>query len=346
MSDAKETLSLIREDTDWLGQLTEPALEPDLPIIDPHHHLWDFPTNRYFLDELLADTGSGHNVVATVFVECMAMYRADGPEAMRPVGETEFVNGVAAQSASGIYGKTAACAGIVSFADLSLGDGAKPVLEAHIAAAPERFRGIRHAAGWDVHDDIQNSHTNPPRGLLGDTKFREGAAALGQLGLSFDAWLYHHQIGELAEMARALPDLPIVLDHFGGPLGIGPYADQRAEIFSQWQKDMAALAECPNVYVKLGGINMTINGFGWHKQTLPPSSDALVEATRDYYLHTIDCFGPARCMFESNFPVDKMSCSYGVLWNAFKKIASGFSASEKAELFKDSAARFYRLEGF
>ena len=346
MADAKESLSRIKEDTGWLEQVTEAALEPELPIIDPHHHLWDFPGNRYFLDELLADTGGGHNVVATVFVECMAMYRADGPEALRPVGETEFVNGVAAQSASGIYGQTAACAGIVSFADLALGDGVRPVLEAHIAAAPARFRGIRHATGWDSHDDIQNSHTHPPEGLLGDSKFRKGFAALADYGLSFDAWLYHHQITELTALARAVPEVPVVLDHFGGPLGIGPYANKRAEIFAQWQKDMAALAECPNVYVKLGGINMTINGFGWHKQDAPPSSDALVAATRDYYLHTIDCFGPTRCMFESNFPVDKMSCSYGVLWNAFKKIASGFSASEKAALFKDSAARFYRLEGF
>jgi predicted TIM-barrel fold metal-dependent hydrolase len=326
----------------WLEQVTEPVLEPDLSIVDPHHHLWDFPTNRYFLDELLRDTGSGHRVIATVFVECGSMYRADGPRAFKPIGETEFVNGIAAQSASGRYGDTRACLGIVSFADLMLGAEVEPVLQAHIAASP-RFRGIRHAAAFDKSPDIRRSHTSPPPDLYGEKSFREGFAKLGELGLSFDAWNYHHQIPALTKLARAIPSVTIILDHFGGPLGIGPYEGKRAEIFPQWKTDIAELARCPNVVAKIGGINMPANGFGWHKRPKPATSDELVAATRDYYLHTIDTFGPQRCMFESNFPVDKASCSYSVLWNAFKKIAAGCTAEEKAAMFHGTAAKVYRL---
>ena len=329
----------------WLGLVREDVLDPEQPIVDPHHHLWDHPGSRYLLDELLSDTGSGHRVVATVFVECMSMYRAGGPEALRPVGETEFVDGVAAQSASGRYGETRVAAAIVGFADLTLGDTVDEVLEAHLAAARARFRGIRHAAGFDPHDDVRNSHTNPPKGLLGMPRFRDGVRRLARHRLTFDAWLYHHQIPELTDLARACPEVTIVLDHFGGPLGIGPYAGQRAEIFGQWKKDIADLARCPNVAVKLGGINMAVNGFGWHRRDRPPTSEELVAATGDYYVHTIDRFGPDRCMFESNFPVDKVSCSYVVLWNAFKRIAARFSPAERSALFHDTAARVYRLEG-
>ena len=324
----------------WLAQVTEEILDPALPICDPHHHLWDHPKHRYLLDELLADTGSGHNVVATVFVECMSMYRAAGPEPLRPVGETEFVNGVAAMSASGRYGATRVAAGIVSYTDLCLGERVGDVLDAHLAASP-RFRGIRHAAGWDASDKVRNSHTNPPPGLLGDATFRRGFAELGRRGLTFDAWLYHPQIGELVDLARAFPGTPIVLDHFGGPLGIGPYEGKRAEIFAAWKEAFRALAGCPNVVAKLGGLVMPLNNFGFHRRERPATSAELVEATRDWYLHAIDCFGPARCMFESNFPVDKQSCSYAVLWNSFKRLTAGFSAADKAALFHDTAARFY-----
>ncbi len=327
----------------WLAQVQEDILEPQLPICDPHHHLWDHPRNRYLLDELLADTDSGHNVVSTVFMECAAMYRADGPAALRSLGETEFVNGVAAMSASGGYGAGRMCAAIVGFVDLTLGAAAGEALDAHMAASG-RFRGIRHASGWDASDAVRNSHTNPTRGLLADKTFRAGFAELGKRGLTFDAWLYHPQISELVDLARAFPHQPIVLDHFGGPLGIGPYEGKRAEIFEQWKVDMAALAACSNVVAKLGGLVMPINGFGFHKRALPATSDELVAATRDYYLHMIDCFGPHRCMFESNFPVDKQSASFHVLWNSFKKIAAGCSADEKAALFHDTATRVYRVE--
>ncbi len=324
----------------WLDQVVEETLEPGLAICDPHHHLWDRPGKRYLFDELLADIGSGHNVVSTVFMECRSMYRASGPQAMRPVGETEFVGGIAAMSASGVYGNARVCAAIVSFADLTLGAVVGDVLDAHLAAS-QRFRGIRHAAGWDESEAVRNSHTSPPRGLLGDAVFREGFAELQKRGLTFDAWLYHTQIPELTDLAKAFPNQPIIFDHFGGPLGIGPYEGKRDEIVKYWKPAVAELAECENVVAKLGGLVMPINGFGFHKADRPPSSEALEAATKDYYLHMINHFGVDRCMFESNFPVDKASCSYNVLWNSFKRITKGFSDAEKAALYHDTASRVY-----
>lgn len=326
----------------WLDQVREEIVEPDRPICDPHHHLWDRAGSRYLLDELLEDTGSGHNVVSTVFVECASMYRADGPEALRPVGETEFVNGIAAMSASGGFGPTRACAGIVGFADLTLGEAVGEVLDLHMARS-DRFRGIRHAAGWDADERVRNSHTNPPRDLLLDPTFRTGLGELGRRGLSFDAWLYHHQIPQLTDLARAYPEVTIIFDHFGGPLGIGPYEGRREEIYADWQRNVAELARCPNVYAKLGGLVMPINGFGFHKRDTPATSDELVAATGRYYRHAIDVFGVERCMFESNFPVDKQSCSYHVLWNSFKKLVADASETEKQRLFHDTAVEAYRI---
>ena len=327
----------------WLGLTTEKVLDPELPICDPHHHLWDHPNNRYLLDELLQDTKSGHNVVQTVFVDCVSMYRKDGPEEMKPIGETEFAQGIAAQSASGIYGPIAACAGIVSFADMSLGEAVKPVLEAHVAASPNRFRGIRHAASWHESPKIRNAHTKAPQGLMLDTTFQKGVQCLHKMGLSFDAWMYHTQLMELVALARACPDGTIILDHVGGPLGIGPYAGKRDEVFQDWKRGIAELATCPNVVVKVGGMTMPMCGFGWHKQDAPPSSAELAEALGPYYLYCIEQFGVERCMFESNFPVDKASCSYAVLWNAFKRMSQDFSADERLSLFHDTAARAYRI---
>ena len=333
------------EYADWLSQVEEEILEPDLPICDPHHHLWDYPGSRYLLDDLLKDTGSGHKIVSTVFVECGAMYRSKQQEpdrGLRCVGETEFVNGVAAMSAGGGYGDTLACAGIVGFADLSEGSQVRRVLEEHLRLSP-RFRGIRHALGWHESEAIRNSHSSPPKGLMADAKFRQGFKELGRLELTFDAWFYHGQMPEFIDLARARPEVTCILDHFGGPLGIGPYEGKRQEVFEFWKKAIAELATLPNIYAKLGGLVMPINGFGFHKRERPADSTELVAATRDYYLHTIERFGVERCMFESNFPVDKRSCSYHVLWNAFKRLASGFSAEEKAWLFHDTAAKAYRL---
>jgi L-fuconolactonase len=330
----------------WLAQVSEEILEPELPIVDPHHHLWDFPAHRYLLPDLLADTGSGHRIESTVFIECTACYRADGPSELRPLGETEFVNGIAAMSASGAYGPTRVAAGIVGLVDLTMGARAEEVLGAHMAAAGPRFKGIRHAAAWeDKAPEIHNSHTNPPPHLYRDhAKFREGFAALGRLNLSFDAWLYHPQLPDLVALARAFPQQPIVLDHVGGPLGLGWYADKRQEVLAAWRRDLRELAGCPNVSVKLGGLGMRINGFRFHHRERPPSSEDLAEAWRPYVETVLEAFGPSRAMFESNFPVDKISGSYAVYWNAFKRLAAGASASEKAALFGDTAKRFYRLD--
>lgn len=327
---------------EWLDQVREDVVEPDLKICDPHHHLWDHADSRYLLDELLADIGDGHRVVSTVFVECSSMYRAEGEPALKPVGETEFVNGIAAMSASGQYGAARVCVGIVGFADLMLGADVGRVLDAHMAVS-DRFKGIRHAAGWDASDAVRNSHTNPFAGMLKDERFLEGFAELGKRGLSFDAWLYHPQLAELQALAERFPDTVIIVDHLGGPLGIGPYAGKRDEIYPLWKRDIAALSRCDNVVAKLGGLVMPINGFGFHKRERPPGSDEIVAATGDYYRHMLDCFGAERCMFESNFPVDKQSCSYRVLWNAFKKLVTDASATEKSALFHDTAARVYRL---
>jgi L-fuconolactonase len=326
----------------WLNSGEEEALEPDLRICDPHHHLWDHPESRYLLDELLADTRA-HRIEKTVFVECGSMYRADGDEARRPVGETEFVQGIAAQSASGGYGAMRANAGIVGHANLLLGAAVDDVLEAHLIASPDRFRGIRHSAAWHPSDQIRRSHSAPPPHMLAEPRFREGFARLAKHGLSFDAWLYHTQLDELTDLARSYEDTTIVLDHVGGPLGIGPFEGLRDEVFPVWQHAISTIARCPNVHVKLGGLQMPICGFGWHKRPRPPSSAELVETLGPYYLHCIDAFGPDRCMFESNFPVDKASCSYSVLWNGFKRLTRGFGEGERAALFHDTAVRVYRL---
>ncbi|MBQ73819.1 MAG: amidohydrolase [Gammaproteobacteria bacterium] len=328
--------------SEWLDQVIEVALEPTRPICDPHHHLWDHPDSRYLIDEIMQDTNSGHNVVSTVFVECDSMYRLEGPVALAPVGETEFVQGIAAMSASGQYGSTRIAAGIVGFADLSLGNNVRSVLEAHKIAGSNRFSGIRHATGWHPSEDIRNSHTNPPESLLLNDSFREGFAVLDDMGLTFDSWFYHHQLAEFVDLAKAFPGVTIVLDHFGGPLGIGPYDVD--ETFLVWKDQIAELEDCANVHFKLGGINMKINGFGWHRRDYPPTSDELADRTGRYYDFCIESFGADRCMFESNFPVDKESCSYGVLWNAFKKLAASRSDEEKAALFHDTAARVYGIE--
>jgi predicted TIM-barrel fold metal-dependent hydrolase len=328
---------------DWLDRRKEPILEPELPIIDPHHHLWDRPGWRYLLDDLLADTNSGHNILATVFVQARAFHKADGPAELRPVGETEVVNGVAAMTASGIYGQIRACAGIVGNADLSLGSRVEPVLQAHERAGGGRFRGIRHIVAWDADPQVRNPAFSSPPGLLADNRFREGFAVLHRLGYSFDAWLYHPQIDELAGLADAFPDAKIVLNHVGGPVGINAY--KHAEVFPGWKKSIQALAKRPNVHVKLGGLGMRIGGFGFEKAVDPPSSQALADTWRPYIETCIAAFGPSRGMFESNFPVDKGSYGYPLFWNACKLLAKGASAAEKADLFAGTAQRFYRLDG-
>jgi L-fuconolactonase len=329
----------------WLAKRpSEAALEPELPIIDPHHHLWDTPQRGlYFLPELLADIGGGHNVVSTVFLECQSMFRAGGPEEMRPLGEVEFVNGTAAMSASGQYGKTRVCEAIIGWADLMLGARVREVLEAELEAGGGRFRGVRYGTSHD--DSIVGKHvsrTIPPHRLL-DPKFREGFAELGKLGLTFDSWHFHPQLPDLLDLARAFPDMTIIVDHVGGVLGVGPYAGRSAEILPLWKQSIVALARCPNVSIKLGGLGMTSFGFGFHERETPPSSQELADTWRPYIETCIEAFGPTRCMFESNFPPDKQSCGYTELWNAFKRITSGASATEKAALYSGTAAQVYKM---
>lgn len=327
----------------WLAQHVEDALEPALPIIDAHHHLWDRPSARYLFEEFLADTQTGHDIRASVFVQCRSMVRAAGPEALRPVGETEFVAGVAARSASGLYGPMRACAAIVAMADLMLGDSVAPVLEAHLQAAGGRLRGIRNTTAWHPSPEVVSNPLPPPPGMLMAPAFRQGAARLAQYGLSLDVWAYHTQLDEVLDLARAVPGVTIVLNHCGGPLGIGPHAGRRAEVLRDWGAGMRALAGCPNVVLKLGGLAMRVGGHAFDQAARPPSSGMLADAWRPVVESCIALFGADRCLFESNFPVDKGMCSYAVLWNAFKRLAAGASAAEKAALFHGTATRVYRL---
>jgi len=329
---------------DWLAQYTEEVIDPDRPIVDPHHHLWDRGGQRYMIEEMAADIASGHNIVATVYVDCRSMYRASGPEAFRPVGEVEFANGVAAMSASGGYGPAQINAGIVSHVNLLLGDGARPVLEAEIAAGNGRFRGIRHSSAWDAELEVAGMYAKRPKGLLLDATFRKGFACLAPLGLSFDAWLFHPQIGELIDLARAFPDTRIMLDHCGGPIGIGRFAGRREETFPAWKASIQEVAKCPNVSVKLGGLAMRLLGYDFHERPMPPSSEQAAAAWRPYIETCIEAFGPNRAMFESNFPPDKGQCSYQVIFNAFKRIAAQYGEAEKTALFSNTATEFYRLK--
>jgi predicted TIM-barrel fold metal-dependent hydrolase len=329
---------------DWLALHSEDAIDPARRIVDPHHHLWDRGGQRYLIDELAADIASGHNVVATVYVEARSMYRAGGAEALRPVGEVEFACGAAAMSASGGYGNAAICAGIIGHVNLMLGEAAAEVLEAEIAAGNGRFRGIRHSSPWDADPDVAGMYALRPKGLLLDPTFRKGFACLAPLGLSYDSWLFHPQIGELADLARAFPDTRIVLDHCGGPIGVGGYANRREEVFEGWKASIRDIAGCPNVVVKLGGLAMCLLGYDFHQRPRPPSSEQAAAAWRPYIETCIEAFGPSRAMFESNFPPDKGQCSYQVIFNAFKRIAAQYSEAEKTALFSQTAADVYRLK--
>jgi predicted TIM-barrel fold metal-dependent hydrolase len=329
---------------DWLAKHTEDILEPGLPIIDPHHHLYDRPRYTYLFPELLADVGSGHNIRATLYEQAGSMYRADGPEELKSLGETEFVCGIAAMSASGNYGPTRCIAGVVGYVDLRLGSRAKGVLERHIAISDGRIRGIRNGSTWSDDPVLKGFGGAAGPGLYLDTNFREGFATLVALDLTFDAWVFQTQLADVVDLAHAFPQARIVLNHVGGPVAIGPYAGQRDEAFAAWQAKIQEVASFPNTYVKLGGLGMKMIGFDFFEERKPPSSQDLAKAWRPYIETCITAFGPQRSMFESNFPVDKGTCSYQVLWNAFKRIAAGYSADEKTGLFSGAAKEAYRLE--
>ena len=334
---------------DWLGLTQEPTLEPELPICDPHHHLWDarparIPYQRYLIQELADDVNQGHNIRSTVFIETRAMYRPDGPEELRPVGEVEFAQGMAAAGASGLYGPCKAASVIIGHANLNLGAAVESALEALQQASPNRFRGIRHSVTWDPHPEIENTAAHNMPGQLASDNYRAGARVLARMGLSLEGWLYFPQLPEMAEFAKAAPDLTIILNHIGGLIRVGPYAGREEEVMAQWRSGIAAVAACPNVYLKLGGVGMPRTGFDWHTRDKAIGSEELAEAMAPLMDYCIEQFGPARCMFESNFPVDKVSYSHHVLFNAFKRLSSGYSSSERSDMFHDTATRAYRIE--
>ena len=324
----------------WLDQVIEEIVEPDLPIIDPHHHLWSFFGVDYLTQQFHMDINSGHNIKKTVYVECGMSYLHDGPEHLRSLGETEFVVREAKQIEE-LGG--AIIDGIVAKADLRLTDSLDDVLNRHLEISGNRLKGIRHPAARAEYPEALSISVCAPKGLYEDTKFREGLNILGRKGLSYDAWHYHYQNQAFTALARAVPETTLILDHFGTPLGVGPYANQRNEIFIQWKKDIQEMAKCENVVIKLGGLAMSDNGFGWENKPKPPTSDEFAAAQKEYYLHAIECFGPNRCMMESNFPVDRNSLSYAVLINGQKKIVSDFSGHEKLQLFYGTAAKVYQL---
>jgi predicted TIM-barrel fold metal-dependent hydrolase len=322
----------------------EPIIDPSRPIIDPHHHLWTRPGSRYLLDELLADINSGHNIIASVFIQCQSMYKAMGPVEKRPVGETEFVNGIAAMSASGAFGPARLCEGIVGYADLMLGSTVEPVLEDHVRAGGGRFRGVRYLLIYDEDEQVRYQGYPIPPHLALDAKFRQGVACLGRMNLSFDAIVLSPQLPEIIALADACPDVTMILNHVGIPLQIGRFKGRTSEVMAQWGLDMKELARRPNVVVKLGGLSLHWVGLGFDRKVAQPSSETLAQAWRPYVETCIEAFGTERCMFQSNFPVDSVSTNYPVLWNAFKRLAQGASENEKNSLFSQTAARAYRLE--
>ncbi len=318
----------------------EAPLEPELPICDAHHHLWERPPKDYLLNDFLEDLRGGHNVVSTVAIECGYGYRREGPPEFQPLGESDFLDGVAERAAADPSIRIGIAAAIVGHANLALGDAVAPVLKAHLALSPERFRGIRHSATWDGSGALRNEAA---QGLLADDNFRKGFAWLQKFGLSFEAWVYHPQLAEVADLARAFPDVTIVLNHIGAPLGVGPYAGKRDEVFAHWRQGIAAVAGCSNIVVKLGGVGSLRSGYDWHERAVKPSAAELARVLSPYFEYCIDKFGVERCMFESNFPVEKSSNDYVNLWNAFKLITGHYSANERAALFHDTAARVYRI---
>jgi L-fuconolactonase len=340
----RESISAHTFRPEWLALHREAVLEPELAIIDPHHHLWVRPGNRYLAGDFRADAERGHDIRASVFVECGSFYRKSGPALMAPVGEVEFANGVAAMAASGTFGKTLICAGIVGGADLRAGAEVARVLDAHMAASPERFRGIRFSTKWDADEALNVTRYMPPPGFMKESAFRAGLAQLAPRKLSFDAMIYHPQLLELADVARAFPDTTIVLNHIGGLIAhTRTYLARKDEAIARWRSSMAELAKCPNVFVKLGGLGMGYLGLGLDRLDKPAPSEQVASAWGPFFEHCIETFGPARCMFESNYPPDGGTSDYPVIWNAFKRIAARYSADEKRALFYGTAAKAYRL---
>ena len=327
-------------DDAWLALVHEEALEPELEIVDPHHHLWVRPGQTYLLPEFANDLSGGHNVVATVYAECRSMYRRDGPEELRSLGETEFVAGCGAMADSGTFGEARACRAMFGRVELMLGDAVRDVFERHIERSGGRFRGVRYSTAWDAGDRIPN--VVPDRHRLLEPSVRRAVAVMAEMGLSLDVWVYHPQLDDVVELAAAHPDLTIILNHTGAPILGGAYRDRREEVFRDWRRGMERLATHGNVLIKLGALPIRRSGDGIDR-SLPPASDEVAGAWKPWMEVCIEAFGPARSMFESNFPVQKLWSSYQVTWNAFKRIAAGASEDERQQLFAGAARRAYRF---
>ncbi|WP_084648136.1 amidohydrolase [Paracoccus sp. J39] len=332
-------------DVEWLAQRTEEVLDPDLPIVDAHHHLWDNDYIHYLAPDFQREIEeSGHNVRGSVFIEAKSMYNADAADAnLACLGEVEFANGVGAAYASGRYGRLRMCAGIVGTANLMLGAAVEEVLAASIARAPDRYRGVRFMTAWDASPEVNTLRQPPEARLMAHPTFREGFAKLGPLGLTFDAWCYHPQLPELIDLVDAFPDTPFIINHMAGRTMKGPYKARKDEVFQEWTAAMRELANRPNTHIKIGSIGMRHGGFDFIDRDLPPTSEEMAEAWKPLVEACIEPFGPSRVIFESNFPVDKAGVSYRALWNTFKRITAGYSADERRDMFAGTAVRAYRL---
>lgn len=329
---------MARSPSRWIEAPDEEVVDPDVTVIDPHIHLWSSGSTSYLAPDLAADAGSGHTVEGVVFVECGTAYLTTGPDGLRPAGETRFAAGQAQMmEARG----DPAMIGVIGAADLRNYEDVDALLDAHEREGNGLFRGIRHSAAFDRSEAVRRSHHKPPPHLYLDQAFRRGFARLAQRGLLFEAWIYHPQLSELCDLADAFPETTIILNHLGGPLGVGPYADKRADVFREWRTWIRELARRPNMRVKLGGLAMPITGFGWHEASRPTTSEDVIAQQGDYYRAAIDVFGPDRSMFESNFPVEGEAIAYRTLWNAFKRLCEPFSSAERDAMVRETARRTY-----
>ncbi|WP_425072125.1 amidohydrolase family protein [Sagittula sp. S175] len=325
----------VRED--WLALAQEDILAPGQPILDAHHHLWDRPEGRYRAAELMADVRAGHDVRASLYVQCRTGYRTDGPEPLRPVGEVETV-------LDWTRGQDRFPAGIVAMADLQLGDAVRPVLEALTEAGQGRVKGIRNSTAWHADPAVQSNPAPPPDGLLRSAAFLAGARAVAGAGLCLDVWAYETQLDEVRALARALPDLTVIVDHCGGPLGVGQHDRFDPDNFHDWRAALASVAALPNTRIKIGGFGLRVFGWRYADAALPPKSETLAQDWQPWVETCLDLFSPDRAMFESNFPVDKGQFGYRALWNAFKRLAAPLGQDDKDALFWRSAARTYGID--
>ena len=336
---AKKVMGQTAPDDAWLAQVPEEALEPELEIVDPHHHLWIRNGHTYLMPELAADMATGHNIISTVYAQCHSMYRQTGPEELRSLGETEFVAGCAAMAESGVLGATRACEAMFGEVNLTLGDDAAPIFEQHMERSGGRFRGVRFSTAWDASEKIRN--VAPTEALLLDNRVKAACGVMAKLDLSLDCWVYHPQLHEVAALADAFPDLTIILNHSGVPILGGPYRDKHEAVFQDWKRGIEAVAQRQNVFVKLGALPILRKPDA--DKSLPPTSEEVAEAWRPWLETCIEAFGPERGMFESNFPVQKLWASYPVVWNAFKRLSANAGSGEKAALFAGAAKAAYRL---